>query len=169
MDISKTFEFHAGHRLPNHDGKCSRMHGHTYRVDVMVSGNVTDEEGSSSQGMLVDFGILKEIWAQIEPDFDHCFLMWAQDPLVAILRDSDPDALTALGVIVVDNPPTAENIATEIFERFAKYIHLRELNLFLGAVRVWETSTSWALEDNRQYMIARVGHVHIEQDPGVVN
>lgn len=40
----------ASHVIPDHPGKCGRLHGHTYRFEVWVSGPVSDRDG-----MLVDF------------------------------------------------------------------------------------------------------------------
>ena len=39
--------------LPHHAGKCARLHGHSYRLDVAVTGPLQTE--GSAQGMVVDF------------------------------------------------------------------------------------------------------------------
>ena len=65
--ISKTFDFDAAHRLPFvADGhKCKRMHGHTYRVEVMLEGE-PDE-----RGMVVDYAEIATAWAPIHDAIDH--------------------------------------------------------------------------------------------------
>jgi len=65
--ISKTFDFDAAHFLPHvADGhKCKRMHGHTYRVEVLAEGE-PDE-----RGMVVDYAELAAAWAPIHDIIDH--------------------------------------------------------------------------------------------------
>lgn len=55
-EIYREFTFEAAHRLPNvPDGhKCSRLHGHSYRVEVHVTGTVGDDTG-----WVQDFGDIK--------------------------------------------------------------------------------------------------------------
>ena len=50
MELVVDFEFCAAHRLPRHPGRCFRMHGHSYRLQVMVAGTPDPETG-----MVVDF------------------------------------------------------------------------------------------------------------------
>ena len=65
--IAKTFDFDAAHRLPFvADGhKCKRMHGHTYRVEVMVEGEPDD------RGMVVDYAEIAAAWEPIHDAIDH--------------------------------------------------------------------------------------------------
>jgi len=69
VELVKEFHFEAAHRLPHvpPDHKCHRMHGHSYRVEVQVAGEVDPQ-----MGWLVDFG---EIAARVEPvlrqELDH--------------------------------------------------------------------------------------------------
>lgn len=55
--------FDAAHHLDNYDGACKNLHGHTYKVEVWVRGS-SDEV--SSNGILWDFGNLKELIAQLD-------------------------------------------------------------------------------------------------------
>lgn len=64
--LTKRLKFEAAHRIPGHPGKCDRLHGHTYLVDVEVVGEDLDD-----LGILVDFGHLKELEGQLP---DHTFL-----------------------------------------------------------------------------------------------
>lgn len=50
MDLVVEFEFCAAHRLPRHPGRCFRMHGHSYRLQVIVSG-----QPDATTGMVIDF------------------------------------------------------------------------------------------------------------------
>ncbi len=73
MQIRKQFRFEAAHVLPHHPGKCSRLHGHSYRVDVVVGGPLQSE--GPAQGMILDFD---EISAVVKPSvierLDHSSL-----------------------------------------------------------------------------------------------
>ena len=66
--VTKIFTFDACHHLPYYDGACSKLHGHTYKLEVTVTnatGNVTgngDKDKSNPKcGMIIDFKDLKKI------------------------------------------------------------------------------------------------------------
>jgi 6-pyruvoyltetrahydropterin/6-carboxytetrahydropterin synthase len=65
--IYKEFYFEAAHQLPNHDGKCRRLHGHSWVGRVYVQGKTLHQHGSQ-QGMLMDYGEIKKY---IQPLLDH--------------------------------------------------------------------------------------------------
>ena len=65
--------FCAAHFLVAHD-KCSRMHGHNYRVRVGVTG----EMGAS--GMVVDFGYLRERALEVCRELDGRVLLAGESP-----------------------------------------------------------------------------------------
>jgi len=93
----------AGHRILHHDGKCSRPHGHNYRITVEVTGTLSEE------GWVVDKGDV----TGIIDEWDHMFLVEDGDPLVSAFEASgDGDAL-----VVLDHPPTAEVMAVILEER----------------------------------------------------
>jgi len=72
--VTKCFTFDAAHKLTEHDGKCCILHGHTYKLEITVSGCELAESGSK-QGMLIDFGeIKKAVEPLIDTYLDHCFL-----------------------------------------------------------------------------------------------
>ena len=68
MEIYKDFTFEAAHQLPNvPDGhKCSRMHGHTYDLRIVVDGPIGTETG-----WVQDFSELKEAMSPIIQQLDH--------------------------------------------------------------------------------------------------
>ena len=82
-------QFDAAHKLVGYKGKCSRLHGHTWKVEVFVVGKELD-----TTGLLVDFELLKEKLREITDKLDHSFL-----------NDSKE----------VGNP-TSENISRYIFQ-----------------------------------------------------
>ena len=74
MKISRIFHFEAAHRLPYHDGKCSRPHGHSYRLELTFTGLIQSPHASNPQsGFITDFGVLDRIVRAelITPYLDH--------------------------------------------------------------------------------------------------
>ncbi len=71
MEIFCEFTFEAAHRLPNvpSDHKCSRLHGHSYRVQVHVRGPVDE-----SAGWVVDFADIKDACRPVIARLDHYYL-----------------------------------------------------------------------------------------------
>lgn len=71
MIIWKEFTFEAAHRLPNvpPEHKCFRLHGHSFRVAVHVSGPL-----DAKLGWVRDFGEVAEAWAPIHDALDHRYL-----------------------------------------------------------------------------------------------
>lgn len=54
ISITKMFEFEAAHFLPDYEGACANVHGHSYKLEIEVTGPLL-------QGMIMDFSVLKEI------------------------------------------------------------------------------------------------------------
>ncbi|MFF4150130.1 6-carboxytetrahydropterin synthase QueD [Streptomyces sp. NPDC001651] len=71
MEIFREFTFEAAHRLPNvpEGHKCSRLHGHSYKVIVHVEAPVDPETG-----WVMDFGDLKKAFKPLEARLDHYYL-----------------------------------------------------------------------------------------------
>ena len=69
--LVKDFRFEAAHRLPRvpADHKCARLHGHSFRVDVEVCGEVDPE-----LGWLVDYAEIKQAFAPLHDELDHRYL-----------------------------------------------------------------------------------------------
>lgn len=120
MFISKSFSFEAAHILPRHPGKCSREHGHSWRVIVEVSGPIQKE----SQ-FVMDYATLKREVQPIIDRFDHQHLN---------------------GFVKY---PSSENlaihIAHELCGKLIGYGHEPNLRL---VVKVSETQATWAVWDS---------------------
>ena len=71
MEIFKEFTFEAAHRLPNLPAghKCTRLHGHSFRVAVHVAGPVAEREG-----WVMDFAGIKSAFQPIKDQLDHYYL-----------------------------------------------------------------------------------------------
>jgi 6-pyruvoyltetrahydropterin/6-carboxytetrahydropterin synthase len=112
--VTKILQFDSAHSLPDHEGKCRNVHGHTYTVEVTVSGAL--RESGPARAMVVDFGELGKTVARLVVDpLDHQYL-------------ND----------VLDVVPTAEAIAGWMFGVLA------DAGLPVVRVRLWETPTSYA-------------------------
>lgn len=116
VSVTKLFEFEAAHHLPNYDGACKNLHGHTYKLEVEVT-RKDEYEFDEPEAMVMDFKKLKEIVnANIIDKFDH-----------SNLND------------FFDNP-TAERMVVWIYE-LLKMSFVKERVM---RVRLWETSSSYA-------------------------
>ena len=127
LTITKEFRFDAAHRLYLKDltekenrgiyGKCSSFHGHTYRLQVTVSGKV------QPTGMIINFTDLKQhVVDRILSRYDHACL-------------NDLAEYSNL-------PVTAENMALHIFEELSAC--LEKKGITLTRIRLYETPNSWA-------------------------
>ncbi len=112
--LRKQFRFEAAHRLPFHDGKCQRLHGHSFVGVVEVMSAALVATGPKS-GMVMDFADLsKPVNELVENYLDHYYLNETLE-----LQD-----------------PTSEEIAKWIFDK------LRTKLPMLSAVEIQETCTS---------------------------
>ncbi len=71
MEIFKVFRIEAAHRLPcvPDDHKCSRLHGHSFRIEVHVSGDVDRE-----LGWVQDFADISAAFVPVKERLDHHYL-----------------------------------------------------------------------------------------------
>jgi 6-pyruvoyltetrahydropterin/6-carboxytetrahydropterin synthase len=63
MKLGYTEYMDCAHFLPGHP-KCGSLHGHTYKVEVILS-------GENKTGMILDFGEMKQIIRAVLADYDH--------------------------------------------------------------------------------------------------
>jgi 6-pyruvoyltetrahydropterin/6-carboxytetrahydropterin synthase len=69
--LAHEFRFEAAHRLPRvpPGHKCARLHGHSFRVELVVSGPV-----DPVTGWFIDFGVLYDAWKPLHDQLDHNYL-----------------------------------------------------------------------------------------------
>lgn len=157
MLITKEIEWDMGHRVPNHKSQCRNPHGHRYRMQVTLSGDVISEGGSSDEGMVIDFSDIKTISKEfVDEILDHGFMYYEGDKVMKQFFQmwqlmKDPWDLTkglknrrdGFKYIEVDFIPTAENIAKWIFDRLSsKFKDTYGTGLKLYSIKLWETPTS---------------------------
>lgn len=70
-EVSREFSFEAAHRLPNapHGHKARRLHGHSFKVELSVSGDLKEPEG-----WVYDFVDLAAAWKPLYEELDHRYL-----------------------------------------------------------------------------------------------
>lgn len=91
MIIIKEFDFDAAHYLPEYNGKCERLHGHTYKLVVKIEGR------PDAEGMVIDFTKLKKLTTElVVSKLDH-----------SLLND-------------ILKQPSAENICIWVWEQLVK-------------------------------------------------
>jgi 6-pyruvoyltetrahydropterin/6-carboxytetrahydropterin synthase len=120
--ISKTYRFEASHQLPWHMGKCARLHGHSYVLEVVVAGVVQPDESGPSSGMVVDFADLDQVVKPLVARMDHHHL----------------------NQLVLN--PTAERLLEWILAQLSRG------GVEPTVVRLWETANcyaEWNAEDQR--------------------
>ena len=125
--ITRRLTLDAGHRVPGHLGKCRNLHGHTYVIEVEVIGVIPED------GMVLDFGVVKEIMVEQIGPWDHAFLCYRDDRMVLDALAVDPTWRRVL----LPWPPTAENLAR--FAADALRAPLRAAGVTLSSVTVHET------------------------------
>ena len=71
MDIFKQFRFEAAHKLPNvpPGHKCARLHGHSFRVEIHIRGDVGE-----TSGWVCDFADLNAAFRPLHDQLDHNYL-----------------------------------------------------------------------------------------------
>jgi 6-pyruvoyltetrahydropterin/6-carboxytetrahydropterin synthase len=73
VQIRKHFRFEAAHVLPYHPGKCARLHGHSYRLEVAIRGPLQAQ--GPATGMIEDFDTVRAVvHREIVERLDHISL-----------------------------------------------------------------------------------------------
>ena len=142
IEITKDFAFEGAHALRGYDGKCSHIHGHSYKLSVTVQGEPLRDSSSPKNGMVIDFTDLKKIVAEnILSKFDHALVLSTDAPLAQEINKEYGN------IVITDFTPTSENLV----EYFAMLI-LEKLpkGVILKSVKLYETATCCAEWKNIQ-------------------
>ncbi len=136
--VTKRFHFEMAHTLLEYDGLCRNIHGHSYNLEVTLTGEPRNEPNHPKDGMVMDFGEIKElVKTRIVNRFDHALMV---NRLVSSER-MELLKKTTERVIVVDFQPTSENIAVFIAGILQQHLP-PDVTLF--SIRLYETNTSFA-------------------------
>ena len=137
--ITKQFSFETGHALHGYDGKCSNLHGHSYKLSVTVIGQPITDISNPKCGMVIDFTDLKKIVKEEIVDvFDHVSVFNENTPHLELANE-----LKNLGhnILLVDYQPTTECLVIDFSEKIS--VRLPE-HLKLHSIKLQETETSYA-------------------------
>ena len=146
--VCKTFEVENAHMLSKHPEKCKFPHGHSRKIELVVSASKLDEAD-----MVCDFKVIKELMTDFLDTLDHAMCVNTADPGYKHLL-----ALYGERIIKFENEdPTTEVIAKLIYDHFKTALReyasgqtLKAIpydlraNLRIVKVRLWETNSSWA-------------------------
>ncbi len=112
VSITRRLEFDSGHRIPSHGGQCRNIHGHRYRLDLTLSGEVLHKEGASDDGMILDFGDIKTLANEhLVSKWDHAFLIYRGDTaLLNFLQSMDNHKTVVLESIPHGGKPRAGGV-----------------------------------------------------------
>lgn len=110
-------QFSSAHQLRGYKGKCERVHGHNWKVQIYVLAERLNEID-----ITIDFHDLKKMTDEIVGQLDHSFL-----------NDIFP---------FTEKNPSSENIAKWIYDSLRKRIDNDDISL--SAVTVWESETASA-------------------------
>ena len=113
FEVSVRDHIASAHQLPGYDGPCKDMHGHTWKVEIVVCGDTLDKVG-----LLTDFKVVKAKLKEILGPLDHVVL-------------NDLPAFKELN-------PSTENIARHIYRAMVNQCS----PLRLKHVQVWESDTA---------------------------
>lgn len=118
FEVAVQETFAAGHALRAYKGKCENVHGHNYRVEIIIAGERLD-----SIGLLVDFAEVKKLIRKVVARLDHQFI-----------NDLEPfDVLN----------PSAENLAKYFYDEVSAGLGGGE-SVRVEKVKLWETDTTYA-------------------------
>lgn len=133
------------HALLAYDGVCSNIHGHSYNLEITLSGKVHNSPGHPKDGMVMDFHDLKLLVKKhVVDEFDHSLMVNSRIPeesAEALMKTTDR-------IRIVNFQPTTENIITHIAEIL---MPLLPEGVKLFSIRLYETVTSfaeWYASDN---------------------
>ena len=119
FEVSVDETFSAGHALRGYKGKCENVHGHNYKVRIVLEGSQLD-----SIGLLFDFTHLKRVIREIVAGVDHVFL-----------NDRAPfDVIN----------PSAENLAKFFYDETSRRMDAIPEGARITHVTIWETDTTSA-------------------------
>jgi len=117
FEITVARQFAAAHQLRELGGKCEKLHGHNWKVEVTVSG-----EELNDAGLLINFEDVKESTDRILEELDHSFL---ND--LPHFRDQNP---------------SSEGIAAYIFEKLSSTLNSNQIKV--TKVTAWESDSARA-------------------------
>ena len=129
---SRKIHFCYGHRVMNHESKCSTLHGHNGVIWI----HATPINGLDSIGRVIDFSILKSIiggW--VDEHWDHTMIIFKDDLKTIDLLNQAPSYKS---IFVLEKNPTAENLAEHLLWKVCPQL-LKGKGIIVHKIVFWET------------------------------
>lgn len=126
--LYKEVFFEATHRLIHYPGKCFRLHGHQWRVEVWIEGSIQEETQ-----IIIDFNCIKEIVNR----FDHQVILNEDDPMIGCIRQFHE-------VVTTPGDPTSEILAELMAGMINEEAGRSGLDARVKKIRVWESTSCYA-------------------------
>ena len=108
-------QFAAAHRLRDFEGSCEKLHGHNWKIEVVVTGKKLGKDG-----LLIDFRLIKEATKRVLDELDHKYL-----------NELDPFKILN---------PSSENIACHIFKSLSRELNSNDVRV--SKVTAWESDSA---------------------------
>ena len=119
MKLGLSVYFSAAHSLPRYLGKCRNLHGHTYKLEVIVEG-----EKNPDTEFIVDFLELKAVVKEVLELVDHRYLN------------------------EIIEYPTSENIALFLKRELERKLRDSKLGILLHSLKIWEGEDQWVMVES---------------------
>lgn len=147
--------------MTSYSQKCQKVHGHSYVAEVFLQSEQLNEDG-----MVIDFGKLKNKLSEVFDKFDHSIVLCKDDKIAANIGDKEQEQMIDFGLVLVDWNPTAENMAKYFYDKIWETMYAdEELKgpVELVAVRIHETETGWA-QYAESYLVDDVDFLANDED-----
>ncbi len=123
--LTQRGHFHGSHFLPGYHGDCANVHGHTWHVQVVIEFPVIDVQlltGEHSDGMLVDYHDIEQVWYELDHGrahpkeglnavFEHptaeVISNWLLEQLCGLVEDQVPDTPFHVTVTLEEDEDTS--------------------------------------------------------------
>lgn len=140
IDVSRKFEFCAGHRVYKHANKCANMHGHNYTLIVYATSSKLNE-----LGMVIDFADLKKrIKPWIDENWDHTFLIYEKDTELLEIEKIAPKNKPWF---ICPFNPTAEEMASYLLKTILPKL-MEGTGIEISRVELFETENGRVVVHN---------------------
>lgn len=141
--IRKQFKFEMAHQLKDsYSAAChENLHGHSYVLELYFNSETVDKNG-----MVVDFGEVKDVIGDYVNSWDHSLTM----PVFFDKAYLDMLKQYTKKMRITSYNPTAENMAKEMYREITKTLEKYQTDTYgvvswtLSKVRLHETTTGWA-------------------------
>lgn len=136
LSLTKIFHFEMAHAICGYPGSCKNIHGHSYELEVTVTGDKENQNYITAPGFILDFKELKQlVTSSIIKTFDHKLI------LSGSYLNQNPAIKSQENLIVLEAEPTAENLLIYM-AKILRNVLPEEVKLV--RLRLYETKDSYA-------------------------